>query len=469
MKQALICLLIGTIALVVYWGSLPGAFHFDDLPLLLDSPRVSSPAFDYGAFAEMYGGRPLTLWVFHLEYRLFGRDPLAFHVVNVFLHLLAAVLLYLWIRRWQASAALAFIAALIFIVHPAQAQVVDYVWARSLELMAVFGFGALLLVRRHPWWALLVLQLAVWSRAEALVFLVPLILLDRRLLRPALALGAVDLAAFVYGYMLASPAEFGWNHPGWWSFWLQAPGRLLHYLGWLIWPNAFSVYHDAASASLLHQAIAVFVLAGLALWTRIARHRLDAVWIGLAWTVLFLLPSVLIPNSEPFSESRVYVALAGMAVAAACGIRVAAESLGTRLRGTGRRRIAEGFLVAVLVVPSVVVTQERHRVWADDVALWREAVRSEPDAVLPNYNLAVALSNRDRTEEACRFFRRSVHLNPRDDMSYSGLGYCAEVSGQIHRAAGYYSRALSLNTDNEYAREALDRLGLSPASGEGRP
>lgn len=468
MKQVWICLLLGTVAVAAYSASFPGAFHFDDHPLMLENPRVTSPSFDYASFLELYGGRPLTLWTFFLNYRLFGASPAAFHAVNVLLHALAGIFLYLLIRGWKLRWGVALSAALIFILHPAQAQTVDYVWARSLLLMAVFGLGSLLLVRRHPWWALLVLQLAVWSRADALVFLVPLILLDRRVLKPGLALAGFDAACFVYGFLLVSPAEFAWNHPGWLGFWLQAPLVLLHYLGWMVWPGRFSIFHGPTTADALYLAIAGGILAALAVAVLVSGRRLIPAWLGIGWAALFLLPSVLIPNSEPFSESRVYVALAGIALAAAWAVWEVAENLGERFRRPFLNRVLAVSVLAGLVIPATVTTQSRHRVWADDVALWREAVGREPDAVLPNYNLAVALSNRGRTDEACRYFTRGVNLNPRDDMSYSGLGYCAEVNGQINRASEYYSQALSLNTGNDYAREALHRLGLNPDPEEAR-
>jgi protein O-mannosyl-transferase len=466
MKQVWICLLLGVVALGAYSVSFPGAFHFDDHPLMLDNPRVTSPSFDYTAFLELYGGRPLTLWSFFLSYRLFGVVPAAFHAVNVVLHALAGILLYLLIRRWKLHWGVALSAALIFILHPAQAQTVDYVWARSMLLMAVFGLGSLLLVRRHPWLALLVLQLAVWSRADALVFLVPLILLDRRTLKPGFLLAGFNLACFIYGFVLVSPAEFAWNHPGWFGFWLQAPLVLLHYLGWIIWPSRFSIFHGPTAGEALYVMVAVGALVALGTAAFVSGRRLLPAWLGIGWTALFLLPSVLVPNSEPFSESRVYVALAGVALATAWGVWEGAELLGRHL---GRPFLSRALGIAVLaglVMPATVMTQSRHRVWADDVALWREALDQEPDAVLPNYNLAVSLSNRGRTDEACRYFTRGVNLNPRDDMSYSGLGYCAEVNGQIDRAAEYYSQALSLNTGNDYAREALHRLGLNPGPGE---
>lgn len=470
MKHLSICLLLGVVVLGAYWTSLPGAFHFDDLPLMLENPRVTAPSFDYGSFAEMYGGRPLTLWTFHLNYRWFGADPAAFHAVNIGLHALAGMLLYLLVLRWFSNVGLAVAASLLFLLHPAQAQIVDYVWARSILLMAVFGLGALLLlVRRHPWWALLCLQLAVWSRAEALVFLVPLILVDRKILKPGLAIAAADLVCFAYGFVLASPAEFAWNYPSWLRFWLQAPLVLLRYLGWMVWPDQFSVFHGNAVERALPLLIGGGFLAGLIALTRVAGRRLRPVWLAVGWTCLFLLPSVLVPNSEPFSENRVYVALAGVAVVAAWMIREAAVLVGGRFRMSQFEHGIAVAAVAVLSIGAFTMTQNRHGVWADDVLLWREAVRSAPDAVLPSYNLAVALSNRGRTAEACTYFARSVDLNPQDDMSYSGLGYCAEVNGQINRATEYYSQALSLNTGNDYAREALDRLGVEEDPGETKP
>jgi len=92
------------------------------------------------------------------------------------------------------------------------------------------------------------------------------------------------------------------------------------------------------------------------------------------------------------------------------------------------------------------------------VAIWKEAVERAPNQSLASYNLGAALSRMGATEAARASFERSRRLNPEDDMSYAGLGFCAEVDGQLDEAQRYYETALNFNPENSYAREGLTRL-----------
>ncbi|MFB3067943.1 MAG: hypothetical protein ACE1ZI_01620, partial [Acidobacteriota bacterium] len=103
---------------LVYVNSFPGAFHFDDFPLLLENPRINGSAFSYSSFLEQYGGRPLTLWTFYWNHQLFGQNPSSYHLVSVLCHLLVVVEIFLLIWQLFGQRALAFGSALLFAIHP---------------------------------------------------------------------------------------------------------------------------------------------------------------------------------------------------------------------------------------------------------------------------------------------------------------------------------------------------------------
>jgi len=191
--------------LVIYVNSFPGAFHFDDYALMLDNSKVTGVSFPPGAFLENYGGRPLTLWTFYWNHRWFEENSLGYHATSVGLHILAACLLFALIRRELDLRWPAFAGALLFGLHPLQTQAVNYIWSRSALLMVCSGLGALLLVRRHPWWALVLLQLAVWSRTDGVVFVVPMILLNQKFWKAPLVLTLVNVAVFAYFLVVYRP------------------------------------------------------------------------------------------------------------------------------------------------------------------------------------------------------------------------------------------------------------------------
>jgi tetratricopeptide (TPR) repeat protein len=443
----------------VYLNSFPGAFHYDDYPLLLEQPGITGEDFPYSWFLLGYGGRPLTLWTFHLNDRWSGADPKVFHGVSVALHLAATALLGLLLGRETGRWFPAVAAAAVFGLHPLQSQAVNYIWSRSMLLMAVFSLAALLVVRRVRCRtaALVLFQAAVWSRGEALVLAIPLAWMQPSLRVPLLALATLNLGSLAAGLVILDPSEVAWNHGDVMGYWLTAPAVLARYLSMMVWPDGWSIFHGSSPASgPMAPAAVVLAAAALAVVWRF-RRTIPEMALGGGWIVLWLVPSLLVPNSDPFNESRAYLAMAGFAWAVAgTGARVLADTgLKRRLPGLpGWWAAAVGVWLVILST----VTLDRNRIWQDDVALWQEAVERVPDQYLPRYNLGVALARQGRIREAEVAFQAGTRLNPADDMSYSGLGFCAEIQGQWRIAAGFYAHALNLNPASAYAQEALERV-----------
>jgi protein O-mannosyl-transferase len=435
----------GLVALVLlaYASSFPGEFHFDDYSLVLENPHVVGPAFSGMLFLEEYGGRPLTLWTFHWNYRLFGPAPMAFHAVSVALHLLATGLLFAFLRRQVENLWPAFLATLVFAIHPVQTQAVNYIWSRSVLLMFCFGIGALLLVQRRPWWSLLLFQLAIWSRTDAVVFLLPMLWLNRQFWRAPALLALLNVAAFVRFLSVYQPQEVGWTHSAMPAYWLGQGIALWRYIGMFLYPAGLSIDHDFRQPGLLLGLLAAAGVAALliALWRLRRWDPLMAA--GGLWFFLALAPAVLTPNSDPINESRLYPALAGVALMVASLVR--------------RRGVVVTLAVAAALAVTVPITVSRNILWNNDEALWADAARKYPQKSRVHYNLGAAQARSGEVEEAERSFLEALRLDPRDDWTHAALGYCAEIRQNWPLALRHYHQAVSLNDANAYARKGLDR------------
>jgi tetratricopeptide (TPR) repeat protein len=467
-----------------YYSSFPGAFHYDDYPLLLENPKVIESDFDYSSFLYQYGGRPLTLWVFHVNHRLAGPSPSGFHAVNMGLHVLVVLLLFVLVAKWTGQMAVGFLTALLFAIHPAQVQAVNYIWSRSVLLMSVFVLLAL--ITRRPWLRLTFFQLAIWSRAEALVALVPLIWRNPKRWKGVALLVSVNLACFGLGFLLDNPAKVGWNHPDILTYWLTAAQAFWMYGYLSLLPAKFSLYHSVLQfgwQSLL--ALTILLAAGGITW---AIHKRWP-WLakGIIWFALYLAPGLLVPNAAQFHESRLYLALAGLCLLAAWGltkldphsIAAGPDQIGTledsanpavkAIRVSRQQRVIRLLPAVLLIGTFVVTTHNRNNIWLSETELWKEAVQRYPTDFVPHYNLAVAYARQGERAAAESEFLTARDLNDSDDLAYAGLGYCAESRERWFEALAYYRSALLINPANGYASESLQRVreiialeGLAP-------
>ncbi|NCO69270.1 MAG: hypothetical protein GW878_01935, partial [Acidobacteria bacterium] len=117
------------------WGAVPwGTFHFDDYHnLVLDRSARESAALRERMVERI---RPLLRLSYAFDYRLWGMTPKGFLATNLALHVVTVTGVWLLARRRLASEFGALIAAGVFALQPANAEVVAYVSGRSTGLMA---------------------------------------------------------------------------------------------------------------------------------------------------------------------------------------------------------------------------------------------------------------------------------------------------------------------------------------------
>jgi len=463
-EVSLYFLVVSLATLAVYSFSFPGEFHYDDFSLLLDNPRVTDPSFPFSLFVDQYGGRPLTMWTFFVNYKAAGDQVWSYQAINLMLHLVASCLFFVFARRAllvqgrarNADCHLtlnlaALFATLIFALHPLQTQAVNYIWSRSVLLMTCFGLSAILLVGRSAWLALLLFQLAVLSRTEALVLVVPLLALRPRVWKWLVPVSAANLLLFLRSVWVYSPREVAWNHSDAFSYWLAQPFVFCRYLLLMLWPQGLTIDHELTVVA-WKAAIGGVALSILAVGIFLVRRKLPELAIGFGWLILALLPSAVVPNTDLLNESRAYPAVAGFALAAG-GLSLAAYRL-----TSARTRPVALVTGALLVLALVPLTGQRNLVWRTEVSLWEDAVAKSPRKGRAHYNLGSALARAGDVHGARLHFSRARDLDPSDDFSHAGLGYCFEQAQELRAAARCYRKAISLNPDNEYAREGLERI-----------
>jgi len=145
-REGLLAACVGTLAACAFAPAIADAWIYDDHPLIAQNLYVRSFAFwkrwftrdfwDINEELKRFGGgmvywRPGVSASYALDWMIGRGSPVLFHLTNTFWHAVVGVLAYFTLSRWIGAAIPAFIAALLFALHPTKAESVAWIAGRT--------------------------------------------------------------------------------------------------------------------------------------------------------------------------------------------------------------------------------------------------------------------------------------------------------------------------------------------------
>jgi tetratricopeptide (TPR) repeat protein len=450
-------LLVFGATLAVFWPSLSHGFvAWDDDVNFLMNPYFRGLTGEnvHWMFTTFHVGHymPLTWLSAALDYELWGMEPKGYHLTNVLLHALAAVLFARVILRLlpaevtgsmrQAAAAGG---ALFFALHPLRVESVAWITERRDVLSGVFLMASVLAWLRsreadghRGWYALALAAFAgsLLSKVSGMALPAVLLLLDvfeRR--RPQLArlapFFALSVAGALLGYfgqresteLLATIQGLPLGH----RLAVAAYG-LWFYVEKTLVPIGLSPLYeierdfDPLRARYLASAAAAITITGV-LWTQ-RKRRVGAalLFAWLAYAVLAAPTLGLLQAGRQVAADR-YSYLACLPFAA---LFAGAVSLCDGRWKWGLRAL----ILVCVVLAGLTRVQLAH--WADSESLFRRMVAVQPDSFLAHRKLGIALHERGRFGEAMAEFERCLELRPERDHAdaWTSLALSAMARGE---------------------------------------
>ena len=451
---------------IAYWPVRHAGFIIDDDVLLTSSPLIKAPD---GLYRFWFTAEPIDYWPLSnsslwFEWRLWGMQPTGYHVTNVALHLASAFLLWAVLR--QLSIPGAFLAAMLFAVHPMNVESVAWIAQRKSLLAMLFALSAvacyLRIERRSAsrgstaaWYAVSLLAFVLAALSKISVAVLPLLLglliqWRRSLTRwdavrlagfAVVALGLVSVNFWFRGHgseiatVTGTRTERGLGAGA--AIWFYLYKALVPVRSCFIYP-VWRV--DATEVRWWLPALAgAFTTA--ALW-RYRRAWSAGCWVAWAWFCASLLPALGLTERLVVADHYVHLALVAV-VALAGGAWATAWQ---RAAGATRWLITAA---AVAVVGALALLSHRQAaLYADSVTLFRAATVQCPDAANGHHNLGYALLRAGRPQEAVAELAEAVRLAPDSPEAHANFGAALAQVGEREAAAAQLGQALAIRPEH---------------------
>src|ERR1700691_628139 len=460
-KRRLILSLLLVLATLALYNQVTRApfLNFDDVVYVIDNPHVHAGlTWNTVVWAvhtsEAANWHPVT-WLSHaLDYQIFGLNPAGPHMINVLLHAVNAVLLFLILESATGLAWRSLAVAALFALHPMNVESVAWIAERK-NVLSMFFF--LLALAAYGWYTrrasigryLVVTAayvLGLMTKPQVITFPFALLLLDywplcrferssfRKLLWekvPWLAFSAASAVITMKVQTNAIHVKLPLSiHLG------NAAICYLKYLEKAFWPvNLAPVYpHPELSISLAAAALSAFAIVAITTLAVIFRER-RPFFVGWFWFLGTLVPMIGLVQVgvQAMADRYAYIPLLGIFVIVCWG---AAD-----LIDIWHVPAAVSALGAAAIVMTLGIALHRQvSFWTDNVTLWTHTLAITEGNYIAEDNLATALVAQGRMEEALPHLQRARFLRPDDPMATLNIASYDQIHGNYQAALEGYAR-----------------------------
>ncbi len=502
----------------IYSNTLKSEFVFDDRPNILKNPhirlsQITLKDLKKAGFESPSRNRPVSNISFAANYYFHQYNVLGYHLVNLFIHIMVAFLLYRLFsitfllacapsagyrisksgNPFIHSSEIAFWAALIWFVYPVNTQSVTYIVQRMNGLSGLFYILSLLLYVKGR-----ILHIEGFSKGRGLkeVQIKVLFYFISAFIAGVLAFfskeNSVTLPFFIFFYE-------------WFFFqglsrtWIMRQGVYIIgvfavtvflaviYMGGHPVERILSGYavrdFDVVQRVLTEFRVVIFYLC-LFLFPHPSRLNLDhdfplsqdffnpATTI-LSFGAILALSIVAIykaKNHRLLSFCILWFLGNLIIESSVIGLEVIFEHriylpamfiplIGVILLDTHiKKRWPKHVVFIVLAGVLALWTYERNNSWKDRIAIWDDCVKKSSEKARPYNNLGDALNERGRFDEAVFYCRRALQIKPGSSFAHNNLGNALKGQGRFKDAAVHFKKALTIKSGFV---EAHNNLGVA--------
>jgi tetratricopeptide (TPR) repeat protein len=493
--RLVICLLLvlATIALYNPISRAPFLNYDDDYYIIQNSHVRAGLTWNTVTWSfhstELSNWHPVT-WLSHaFDVQLFGMNPAGHHYVNVLLHALNTILLFLLLERTTGRVWRSLLVAVLFAIHPINVESVAWISERKNVLSMLFFLLGLI---AYAWYVqrasvkryLLVafcFALGLMAKPQVITFPFVLLLMDywplqrmpvlgkngqshvstlhpssrsfSRLVLEKLPLLVLSAASAVITMKVQTTAihmEFPLS--------VRLENAALSYIQYLVkllWPvNLAPLYpHPGSSVSRPLAILAgVALLATTALIVIARQHRY--LFVGWFWFLGTMVPMIGLVQVgvQSMADRYAYIPFIGLFIAICwAGAEV--------LQARPLPRLAAPLASGVALLALALVTSRQIGYWGDNLRLWSHTLEVTRNNFVAEDSMAMALVAQGKIEEASRHFQSAVGINPKDPVGNLNLGVYQQGRGNYLPAIAYYDSVFQFTGNVRLLTSALANRG----------
>src|SRR5882762_874577 len=482
-RRLILCLLLALATLALYNPVTRAPFlNYDDPIYVTGNPQVRA-GLTWNTIVWTFrtpkalDWHPMTWLSYALDRQIFGMNPEGYHTTNILLHAANAVLLFLILESATGFAWRSLAVAVLFALAPINVESVAWISERKNVLSMLFF---LLALAAYGWYArrpgigrylavTLAYVLALMSKAQVITFPFALLLLDYwplcRLGQhlasqeergdlafvaapargpsfwslvaekvPWFALSAVSAVittqtgAQAFSYIVESNAP-----PAKFPLWIRLATAAIGYVTYLLktfWPvNLALVYpHPGFTTSIPAALLSAFaIIAVTALIVNFRARR--SLFVGWFWFLGTLAPMSGFITIGPHSmaDRYAYIPLIGIFVIVSWG---AADLI---KRWHVPMAVFAAGAAAILLTMGIALHRQVS-FWSDNVALWSHTLEITGTNFTAEENLALALIDQGRVQEALPHLQRARFLRPDDPLATLNIATYDQMHGNYQSA-----------------------------------
>jgi tetratricopeptide (TPR) repeat protein len=503
------CALIIILCLAAYSNTFHVPFQFDDPRSISEVPFVR----DIHQFPNpLTQQRAVGFFTFALDYWFHGTDVVGYHIVNLVIHIMNAVLVYALIilsfrtpvlkgsKLTKHAKPIALFSALLFAGHPIQTQAVTYIAQRFASLATLFFLMSLVAYvwsrirgatnpSNHQsliWYGVSLLSAVLAMKTKEIAFTLPVVIalyeflflegaIKKRILRlmpllltmiiiPLNLLGTAKPLGDMLGEIgevtkLQTTASRG-------EYLVTEFTVIATYLRLLFFPVNQNLDYDYPlfESFFTPEVVFSFLLLLLTFGTGVYLLYRDRrspgagrlVAFGIFWFFITLsVESSVIPIADVIFEHRLYLPSVGFFLTCTSALFWGAERLRARW-ANAEKAIAIALAAAAIVFAGLAYA--RNIVWTSEVSLWEDVIRKSPLKSRGYNGLGLAYFDRGSYDKAIEAFGKAIELHPAYGVAFNNIGNSYYRSGFYDRAIEAQTEAIALEPNNAIF---YDNRGLS--------